>query len=339
MIANSGHDENGGYRNGTAGDQTGSEWCVRSWYDRPWFCILRYPNRKVGNMIADLSRKAAQNNNMGYDQAERWTYWDALKAADYHPEKIKVRCEQDCSSGVLANVKAAGYRLNIKALKDVDPNGWTGSMRQQLRAAGFEVLTAKKYLSSDYYLLPGDILVNDDAHTAVNLDVGRYGDTSASASGEAPEKQKTDIDNVKYGQQWLNEYYGPFLQKTFGEVLEVDGIYGDKSRAAALAVWKDVCNRLFGTKLKVKSSLFGTPSFKAAKKATVEYGSDGTFPLICAFILSAKGYYQGKMNTSCGSTLCRAIQKYEKAKGLTVDSQDALRCSAGPEVWKSLFEK
>ena len=40
LISNSGHDENGGYRGGKAGDQTGTEWYLRSWYDRPWNCVI-----------------------------------------------------------------------------------------------------------------------------------------------------------------------------------------------------------------------------------------------------------------------------------------------------------
>ena len=38
--------------------------------------------------------------------------------------------------------------------------------------AGFMLLTDSRYLSSDAYLLPGDILLNDGAHVAVNLDSG-----------------------------------------------------------------------------------------------------------------------------------------------------------------------
>ena len=47
-ISNSGSDENGAYRGGQAGDQTGTEWRMRSWYNRPWSCVLRYPDQKVG---------------------------------------------------------------------------------------------------------------------------------------------------------------------------------------------------------------------------------------------------------------------------------------------------
>ena len=47
MISNCGHDENNRYSGGKAGDQTGTEWRVINWYNRPWKCVLRHPDAKV----------------------------------------------------------------------------------------------------------------------------------------------------------------------------------------------------------------------------------------------------------------------------------------------------
>ena len=62
MISNCGHDENGRYSGGKAGDQTGTEWQVINWYSRPWKCVLRHPNAKVRAMIANMAKAAAVNN-------------------------------------------------------------------------------------------------------------------------------------------------------------------------------------------------------------------------------------------------------------------------------------
>ena len=184
MISNSGHDERGKYSGGSAGDQTGTEWNIISWYNRPWNVILRHPNSAVREEIAKLGEAAAKNNLIGYDQGERYTYWQHLKASNYDPAQITIKCEADCSSGVLANVKAAGYRLNISELKDINQNGYTGNMRAILKAAGFEVLTASKYLTSDKYLLRGDILLYEGHHTATNLTNGSLsGVTNKSETG------------------------------------------------------------------------------------------------------------------------------------------------------------
>lgn len=190
MISNCGHDENGKYKGGKAGDQTGGEWQIIPYYVRPWLCVLRHPNADVREQIAVNAEKAARNNNVGYDQNQRGTYWTQLAAANYDPANIKTPCETDCSEGVLANIKAAGYTLDIDDLKEVDPNGYTGSMRKQLKAAGFTVLTDEKYLTSDQYLLRGDILLNDNHHTATNLTDGKkVTNTSQTASAKKTAQQ------------------------------------------------------------------------------------------------------------------------------------------------------
>lgn len=180
MISNSGHDENGRYAGGTAGDQ-GGEWTIIPWYSRPWNCVLRHPDEKVRKEIARLSRAAAVNDKIGYDQNQRDSYWGKLQAAGYEPSRITTACEADCSAGVIANTKAAGYLLGNSSLKTISAT-YTGNMRSAYKAAGFAILTAQKYLATDNYLLEGDILLNDAYHTAVNLTDGKY------ASEERPQQ-------------------------------------------------------------------------------------------------------------------------------------------------------
>ena len=171
MISNCGHDENGQYHGGIAGDQTGTEWQIIPWYNRPWDCVLRHPNSAVREALADMARKAANNDNIGYDQYQRYTYWQELQKVNYDPSKIKTPCETDCSEGIISNTKAVGYKLNIDSLKNIKAT-YTGDMVDNYKAAGFIVLTDTKYRTSPDYLLPGDILLNIQNHTATNLDKG-----------------------------------------------------------------------------------------------------------------------------------------------------------------------
>ena len=171
-ISNSGSDENKTYTGGKAGDQTGHEWELKAWYNRPWTVVLRYPNQRVALEIAKLGIAAALNNLIGYDQNQRTTYWKQLQAAGYDPSKITVACEEDCTAGVSANVKAAGYIFGIKALQDV-PICSSRNMRQEFVKAGFIALTASKYLTSGNYLLPGDILLYESHHAATNVTLGK----------------------------------------------------------------------------------------------------------------------------------------------------------------------
>ena len=194
MISNCGHDENNRYRGGKAGDQTGTEWRVINWYNRPWKCVLRHPDVKVRKMIASMAKAAAVNNKIGYDQSERYTFWEHLKASNYDPAQITIACEADCSSGVAAIVKGAGYRLGNEKMKNVSIYLYTENMRAGLKTAGFEVLTDGKYLTSDAYLLEGDITLNDNAHVAINLTDGvKSSGTGASNTTTVKSNAKVDV--------------------------------------------------------------------------------------------------------------------------------------------------
>lgn len=182
MISNCGKDERGAYSGGQAGDQTGAEYRLIPWYSRPWSCVLRHPDQSTRAMIALLATAAAQNNKIGYDQSQRNTFWQQLQAAGYDPARIATPCEADCSSSTAAIVKAAGYRLNNSALKAVRYDLTTAGLRSAGKAAGFTALTDPKYLTSDAYLLAGDILLRDvnlaTGHAAINVTNG------ARAAGE-----------------------------------------------------------------------------------------------------------------------------------------------------------
>ena len=178
-ISNSGSDEHGNYRGGTAGDNSGKEWYIRDWYNRPWNCVLRHPDPEVRACLADLAIKAAENDRIGYDQNQRNTYWTQLQKAGYDPSKITVACEADCSAGVIANVKAAGYILGRKELQTITCT-YTGNMRAGLKAAGFQVLTASKSLTGSSYLVAGDIILNDVHHVATAVTNGKNSGQSGS---------------------------------------------------------------------------------------------------------------------------------------------------------------
>lgn len=254
MIANCGSDENGKYSGGKAGDQTRKEYCVRSWYNRPWLCVLRYPNSTVGKKIATVAKNAANNENIGYDQSQRLTFYNALKANGWVAKSIKTPCEADCSSSTAAVIIAVGHKMNLPKLQSVNPACVTSNLRSALKNAGFTVLTDSEYLTSDNYLLPGDILLHDGHHVAINIDKGSKVGTESNNKKEIPTlasaapnlKKGSKGTQVKYLQQDLNYVMdsglvvdGDFGTKTDTALrafqkkysLAVDGIYGSKSKS------------------------------------------------------------------------------------------------------------
>lgn len=176
MISNCGHDENGRYRGGRAGDQSLTEWYIRTWYNYPWDCVLRYNGSnasEVRRYIGNWAIRSAKNNHIGYNQDARYGFWQHLVTSDYDPAQITINCDTDCSAGVLAICKAVGYKLGIQALKNIDHTGYTGNMREILSKAGFTILTDYKYRSSEDYLEFGDILLNIKSHTCTYVGNGQ----------------------------------------------------------------------------------------------------------------------------------------------------------------------
>lgn len=150
------------------GDFSGKEYLITGWYSRPWYCVLRHPDSKVAEKIAQLAVEAANNDHIGYSNVYpyRETFWQQLEASNYSPAKIQQDCASDCSGSTGMIVRAVGYQLNNEQLKSVDTGGTT-TMRQNFSDHGFTVLTDRKYLDGPESLQPGDVLLNDDLHASI----------------------------------------------------------------------------------------------------------------------------------------------------------------------------
>lgn len=300
MISNSGKDERKKYSGGVAGDQ-GGEWDIINWYNRPWNCVLRHPDAKVREKIAELARKSALNNMIGYDQHQRNTFWTQLQMVNYDPSKIKTACEADCSAGVIAITKAVGHLLGVSALKNVNAT-YTGNMRNGFKNAGFTVLTASKYLTSDKYLLPGDILLNDNAHTAINLDKGANAtSTTVVTSGKLSVDGDWGVDTTTKS------------QKVFGTSMD-----GEISNQPASS--KKYLPNASTTSWEFKSSGYkdGSQFIKAVQK-----------------FLKDKGNYKGNIDGWCGKKTITAMQEFLRDKGFYTGAIDGSMGKLTVKAWQS----
>lgn len=245
-ISNCGHDENGRYAGGKAGDQTGTEYQIMNWYSRPWLCVLRFNDAKIAAMIADMATKAARNNLIGYDQGtagnsnDRYSFWQHLKASNYDPAQITVACESDCSASTAAIVKGAGYRLNNAKLKAVSIYLTTRNMRAAMKAAGAKVLTDSKYLTSGDYLKAGDILLNDNHHVAIAVTTGAKATSTPSTTLTGTFKTRLPI--LRKGNSGTAV---AMLQAMLG--VEVDGQFGNDTYNSLKVFQKNVGVKANGT--------------------------------------------------------------------------------------------
>ena len=174
-IGHSSKDENGRITGGRAGDQTGKEVCIRSWYNGSWDFVARFKDRAKAKRTAQACEDACNNPNCGYDQGGRNSLRAESRKVDYQLDKIETPCESDCSSFVGVCVEAAGIKLP-------EGNGpTTSTLRRVLEATGeFEILTDAKYLTTDKYLMAADILCNEGSHTVMVLEDGSMAGTAAT---------------------------------------------------------------------------------------------------------------------------------------------------------------
>ena len=222
-IGHASADENRKASGGAAGDQTGGEVCIRTWYSSPWNLLLRPKDSAKAEKMAKACEAACANSKIGYDQGQRNTLNDKAKAVDYKLDKITTACECDCSSLMTVCAQAAG--IDVPYVYGNAP--YTGNMRAQFTSTGeFDVLTASKYLTSDAHLKRGDILVRESGHTAMALENG----TSKTAEVT---KVTLTVRQLEKGCVGSDVKALQILLNGFGyNCGEVDGDFGSKTEAA-----------------------------------------------------------------------------------------------------------
>ena len=173
MIGHACKNEHETYKDGQAGDQTKVEVYIRTWYNRPWNVVLRAKDKNTREKLAQAMEMACKNESIGYAQNTRNTLWNNIKNYQFNPSKTTKAVNTDCSALVCVCCAYAG--IPIHYLQIGTNSLTTSTLRKYLLLSGmFEALTNRKYLTSDKYLLRGDILLYEGHHTAINLDNGIY---------------------------------------------------------------------------------------------------------------------------------------------------------------------
>lgn len=259
-MSNCGHDESGRYSGGKAGDQTGTEWYLRSWYSYPWNYILRWKDEGLANLFADLAVEAAQNDCIGYDQGQRTTFGVELQKAGWRPGKIKTPCEADCSKGTIDLIRAVGYIKGIKELQICNSvMSYTGNMMTWFKSTAgkkyFDILTGK-VLTDSSQAKRGDINLNTVHHVNITVDNGLNAGSSGVSdkdylskgdNGSAVKTMQTMLIKVGYscGRSGADGDFGSDTEKALRDFqkatgLIVDGQYGPASEAKLKAVYNQM---------------------------------------------------------------------------------------------------
>ena len=208
VIGSARQDENGKLVNGQAGDNNGKEVSTQDYYTHKygWY-VLRCKDITRAKRIATAMKMACNNDNIGYDQNNRLSLYNAAKKHSFDISKVNVKCETDCS----ALVRVCLAYANIEV-----PNFTTANEKQVLLDSGyFNVVTGG--------LQTGDILVTrTKGHTAIVVDDGTEGDLSYMNVLKVGSKGK----QVKILQLLLSHFGYPCGN--------IDGDFGAKTKAAVI---------------------------------------------------------------------------------------------------------
>lgn len=173
-IAHASIDEHGKVSGGAAGDQTGKEVCIRSWYNKPWNVVIRFKLLAMRLKLAYFMRKVASNPYVGYDQQNRNSLLQYARNVGYDPSKINTPCEGDCSSTVTVGCIYAG--LQEKQLVTNGNCATTRTLKNLLKNTGMvDIYMEKDYTARTENLLVGDILLSEGDHVAVVVEIERSG--------------------------------------------------------------------------------------------------------------------------------------------------------------------
>ncbi len=318
MLSNSGHDSRGMYSGDAAGDQTGDEWAIVNWYNYPyggWDYVLHHPNKTIRSMIATLATEAANNDNIGYDQSERYTFWQQLQSVGYHPKNITTPCEADCSSGVIAIAKAAGILCGDSALGNISIYGYTGNLRQILTAVGFESYSDAKYLTGDTWLYAGDFLLNTENHVCTCI-------TDGANVKEDSNKFMFATKELVPGNQGLDVYRLQTILKARGYYKgNIDKSFGNQTKTAVIAFQQKagLISKGLSTAGHCDNNTWATllGLEKCGNKWVVDIVKAGDMKnksvLLCQEFLKASGYYKGSLDWNFGEQTKAALIKFQKA--------------------------
>ena len=169
MIGHASIDENGKASGGQAGDQTGKEVCIRTWYSGNWDVLIRPKSSALAEKMAQICEWICNSNLVGYDQSQRNTLYDELEKLNWNYKALATKCETDCSALMGTCAKAAGSNVQ----RVYGNCCYTGNQQQLfLNTGDFVAYTDSKYLTSNQYVKRGDILLRTSGHTAMVLSNG-----------------------------------------------------------------------------------------------------------------------------------------------------------------------
>ncbi len=221
----------------------------------------------------------------------------------------------DCSSSQMLTLAAIGLDM---------PNYNTEEIFKSSRFEKVLVTIENGHIKNPDVLKVGDQILYAGADPERTLHIGHV--EGVYSIGAEPGAEAVE----KY-QKFLNENYAQLLKTYASGLLTLDGDYGEKTRAASVAIFKYMCNKYYGANLTPGNHNFYDSSKRAAEDIlNAEVAKHPTFGYILNGILSGRGYGDVYGGTFTAQTR-NALLEFQRVKSLPQTGR------LSGNVWYSLF--
>ena len=156
--------EKGTLSGGKAGDQTGKEVGMGSWYSGGWLYMFRAKDASIRTKLAQAMIDTCNNSCSGYniDVPARYAAWDNAEANGHQIAKISKKGDTTCSQAVSMCMRAVGIPKQY-APRFMDIATMTKVMTN---SPYFTTFTSSKHTKGTSKLHAGDILLSSH-HTVI----------------------------------------------------------------------------------------------------------------------------------------------------------------------------
>lgn len=118
-------------------------------------------------------------------------------------------------------------------------------------------------------------------------------------------------------QEWLNTNYANMCKHYVGGLLEVDGVYGQKTRKVAVTIWKYMMNKYYGARLTLGNfNFFEGCKLIAEKLDNTELKKHPTLTVLLQGLLAKEGLYKNDIDGDFGERTEDALVAYKVRKQL-----------------------
>jgi len=203
----------------TPGDQTGKEITTAKWYaknkaGRVWKYYIECTDRAMAERAAQYLEQICADSAYGYsqDKVRRWDGYRSIVAN--RGLTAGAGGDFDCSSLIICCLIFAGLNL--------EPDGYTGNLREKLLATGkFKSFSDSAHISTDALAMRGGIFLRN-GHVLMALEDG----------DGVTEKDTQNINHEVVGRivvdginKWCNVRSGPGLEYTIVGRAKKDDVY------------------------------------------------------------------------------------------------------------------